>query len=33
MPNIKLTDRLGFEIDAEINPDSSIARYIKRKTS
>ncbi|HEX6733123.1 MAG TPA: hypothetical protein VF074_24085 [Pyrinomonadaceae bacterium] len=32
MPNIKLTDRLGFEIDAEINPDSSIARYIRQLT-
>jgi hypothetical protein len=32
MPKIKLTDRLGFEIDAEINPDSSIAKYIKQLT-
>lgn len=32
MPNIKLTDRLGFAIDAELNPDSSIAKYIKQLT-
>ncbi len=29
MPSIKLTDQLGFEVDAEINPDSAIAKYIK----
>lgn len=29
MPNIKLTDQLGFSVDAEINPDSTIAKYIK----
>jgi hypothetical protein len=29
MPNIKLTDQLGLEVDAEINPDSTIAKYIK----
>jgi len=33
MPNIKLTDQLGVEIDAEINPESSIAKYIKQLTS
>jgi hypothetical protein len=32
MPNIKLTDQLGVEIDAEINPESSIAKYIKQLT-
>jgi hypothetical protein len=29
MPTIKLTDQLGLTVDAEINPDSSIAKYIK----
>lgn len=32
MPNIKLTDQLGFTVDAEINPDSTIAKYIKSLT-
>lgn len=29
MASIKLTDQVGVEIDAEINPDSAIAKYIK----
>ena len=29
MATIKLTDQLGFNVDAEINPDSTIAKYIK----
>jgi hypothetical protein len=29
MPSIKLTDQLGAGVDAEINPDSTIAKYIK----
>ena len=29
MPNIQLTDQLGFTVDAEIDPDSTIAKYIK----
>jgi hypothetical protein len=29
MPTIKLTDQLGFTVDAEIDPDSTIAKYIK----
>ena len=29
MPTIKLTDQLGVSVDAEINPDSTIAKYIK----
>jgi hypothetical protein len=29
MPTIKLTDQLGASVDAEINPDSAIAKYIK----
>lgn len=33
MPTIKLTDQLGFKVDAEINPDSAIAKYIKSLTS
>lgn len=33
MPTIKLTDQLGFGVDAEINPDSAIAKYIKSLTS
>lgn len=33
MPTIKLTDQLGFNVDAEINPDSAIAKYIKSLTS
>lgn len=32
MPNIKLTDQLGFNVDAEIDPDSTIAKYIKNLT-
>lgn len=32
MPTIKLTDQLGFNVDAEINPDSAIAKYIKGLT-
>jgi hypothetical protein len=33
MPTIKLTDQLGFGVEAEINPDSTIAKYIKSLTS
>jgi hypothetical protein len=29
MATIKLTDQLGFNVDAQINPDSTIAKYIK----
>lgn len=29
MPTIKLSDQLGATVDAEINPDSTIAKYIK----
>ena len=29
MPTIKLTDQLGVDVDAQINPDSTIAKYIK----
>jgi hypothetical protein len=29
MPTIKLTDQLGVNVDAQINPDSTIAKYIK----
>jgi hypothetical protein len=29
MPTIKLTDQLGASVDAQINPDSTIAKYIK----
>ena len=29
MPTIKLTDQLGVGVDAQINPDSTIAKYIK----
>ncbi len=29
MPTIKLTDQLGVTVDAQINPDSTIAKYIK----
>lgn len=33
MPTIKLTDQLGLGVDAEINPESAIAKYIKSLTS
>jgi hypothetical protein len=29
MPNIKLTDQLGVEIEVELNEDSALAKYIK----
>jgi hypothetical protein len=32
MPTIKLTDQLGFNVDAQISPDSTIAKYIKDLT-
>lgn len=32
MPNIKLTDQLGVEIDAQLNEGSAIAKYIKDLT-
>src|SRR5688572_2544187 len=32
MPNIKITDQFGVELDAELNEDSAIAKYIKGLT-
>lgn len=32
MPTIKLTDQLGVDVEAQINPDSTIAKYIKDLT-
>src|SRR6266480_3929569 len=29
MPNIKLSDMVGVEIDAELNEDSALAKYVK----
>jgi hypothetical protein len=32
MPTINLTDRLGVEVDAELNEDSALAKYLKGLT-
>ena len=29
MPTIKLTDQVGFEVAAELNKDSALAKYLK----
>lgn len=29
MPTINLTDQLGVEVNAELNEDSSVAKYLK----
>ena len=29
MPNIKLTDQLGIEIDVALSDDAALAKYIK----